>query len=295
MPLRILRPLAVTAVAAVAFGACSSDGSTATSSTTAAAPATKPLHILVTNDDGYDAPGIDTVATALAALPHVRVTIVAPASNQSGTGGKTTPGVVQATPDKRRTASGRAATAVVGYPADAVNYAFDDMGLTPDVVVSGINQGQNLGPVASISGTVGAAKRAATLGVPAIAVSQGLSDDPQYEAGARLTVAWVRDHRTQLVDHTAAVGVVNLNVPSCPDGALRGVKQVPLATAVDGAVGAADCASTVTAVATDVEAFHNGYASVSQLTDTGETVTSSTSFPATKSSTSADPESTRAP
>jgi broad specificity polyphosphatase/5'/3'-nucleotidase SurE len=87
------------------------------------------------------------------------------------------------------------------------------------------------------------------------------------------------------VDHTAAVGVVNLNVPSCPDGALRGVQQVPLATSVDGAVGAADCTSTVTAVTTDVEAFHNGYASVTQLTATGDTVTSSTTFPATKSST----------
>jgi 5'-nucleotidase len=288
---RILRPLAVIAVAIVAFGACSSDGSTAKSSTTTA-PAAEPLHILLTNDDGYAAAGIDTVATALAALPDVRLTIVAPATNQSGTGGKTTAGEVRATNDKRRTASGRPATAVIGYPADAVNYAFDHMGLTPDVVVSGINEGQNLGPVAAISGTVGAAKRAAALGVPAIAVSQGVGTDMQYDVGATLTVAWIRDHRAQLIEHRAAVGVVNVNVPTCATGALRGVRQVPLATTLDDAVAAADCASTVTAVRTDVEAFHNGYAAVTQLTADGATSTSSTTFPATKPSTSAATETT---
>ncbi len=293
---RVLRPLVVTAVAAVAFGACSSDDGTATSSTTEAS-ATEPLHILLTNDDGYAAAGIDTVAVALAALPDVRLTIVAPETNQSGTGGKTTAGEVQATKDKRRTASGRPVTAVIGFPADAVNYAFDHMGLTPDVVVSGINQGQNLGPVAAISGTVGAAKRAATLGVPAIAVSQGLAagTELRYDVSARLTVAWVRDHRTQLVEHRAAVGVVNLNVPTCTIGAIRGVRQVPLATSLDGAVAAADCASTVTTVGTDVEAFHNGYASVTQLTADGATVTSSTTFPPTKPSTSGTSKTTTSP
>ena len=279
----MLRPLVVVAVAGLTFGACSSDGSTATSATTK--PDAVLLHVLVTNDDGYAAPGIDAVTQALVRLPGIRVTIVAPATNQSGTGSKTTEGEVRATPDKRRTASGRPATAVIGFPADAVNYALDHMGLHPDLVVSGINQGQNLGPVAAISGTVGAAKRAAARGIPAIAVSQGLGTDPQYDVGARLTVAWVRLHTVQLVAHRATVGVVNLNVPTCATGALRGVRQVPLATSVDGAVAAADCASTITAVNTDVEAFHNGYAAVSQLTATGDTVTSSTSFPATKPST----------
>src|SRR4029077_5527545 len=114
------------------------------------------LEILVTNDDGFDAPGIATVAEALAKIPDVHVTVVAPATNQSGTGGKTTDGVVRATSDKRRTARGRPATAVIGFPADAVNFALDDMGVEPDVVVSGINQAQNLGPISEISGTVGA-------------------------------------------------------------------------------------------------------------------------------------------
>jgi 5'-nucleotidase len=282
---RIRPALAGASVLLVAIAACSSDSSAPTEPTTKPAAPAAPLRILVTNDDGYAAPGIDAVAEALAALPNTRVTVVAPATNQSGTGGKTTEGVVRATSDKRRTASGRPATAVIGYPADAVNFALDTVGVKPDVVVSGINEGQNLGAVAEISGTVGAAKRAATRGIPAIAVSQGLGDPMQYARAAALTVDWIRAHDAQLRDGRAAVGVVNLNVPTCTTGELRGVKQVPLAPTADGALAPADCASTVTTVATDIEAFHNGFAAVTQLTPDGATVTSSTTFPPTKAST----------
>jgi 5'-nucleotidase len=283
-----VRPVLVLASALVAGGglvACSSDSSTPAASTTTKPAASTPLRILVTNDDGYQAPGISTVTEALAELPDVRVTVVAPATNQSGTGGKTTNGTVSALPGPHRTAGGHAATAVVGFPADAVNYALDTMHVTPDVVVSGINQGQNLGAVSAISGTVGAAKRAAEKGIPAIAVSQGLGADPQYDVAARLTIDWIEAHRDALAGHHATVGVVNLNVPTCTTGALRGVRQVPLAPTADGAVAAADCASTVTTITDDVAAFRNGFASVTQLTPAGATVTSSTTFPATKGST----------
>jgi 5'-nucleotidase len=272
------RPVVAAAVGVtmIALGACSSDAS---SPATQKRPTSRPLRILVTNDDGYRAPGIDTVAAALAKLPNVRVTVVAPAANQSGTGGRTTDGVVSALPAGPRTASGIPVTAVVGFPADSVNYALDELRLHPDVVVSGINQGQNLGPVTAISGTVGAAKRAATRGVPAIAASQGLGATPQYPVAARLTVGWITAHRAALLAGHVPAGVVNLNVPTCPSGAMRGVRQVPLATTAAGTVGAADCTSTVTVVTTDVEAFQDGFASVTQLTAAGATVTSSTTFP----------------
>src|SRR6476646_2216929 len=171
---------AVAVGAVTALAACSSDSSTPAASTTTK-PATAPLTILVTNDDGYAAPGISTVTQALAALPDVRVTVVAPATNQSGTGGQTTAGTLTTLPGTQETAPGHPATAVVGFPADSVNYALDTMHLEPDLVVSGINQGQNLGPLAAVSGPVGAAKRAAAAGIPAIAVSQGIAADPQYE------------------------------------------------------------------------------------------------------------------
>jgi 5'-nucleotidase len=284
---RSFRPtLATLAVAVVVttLAACSSDSSTPSASSTTK-PATQPLSILVTNDDGYAAPGISTVTQALAAMPDVTVTVVAPATNQSGTGGKTTAGTLTALPGTQKTAAGHPATAVVGFPADSVSYALDTMHLKPDLVVSGINQGQNLGPLTAVSGTVGAAKRAATAGIPAIAVSQGIAAAPQYEVAAGLTVKWVAAERDALAGHHAAVGVVNLNVPTCTTGALRGVKQVPLATTAEGAVGTSDCTSTVTSVANDIEAFANGFAPVTQLTPDGQTVTSSTTFATTKGST----------
>jgi 5'-nucleotidase len=289
MPIPRIRPalgVAAASVAVLALGACSSSGSSTPAASTTTKPASaRPLQVLVTNDDGYDAPGISVVTQALGALANVRVTVVAPATNQSGTGGKSTAGAVATLPGSKQTQAGHPATAVVGYPVDAVNYALGPMHLHPDLVVSGINQGQNLGAVTTISGTVGAAKRAATRGIPAIAVSQGLAASPQYDVAAGLTIDWVRSHRTGLVAHTATVDVVNLNVPTCTTGALRGVRQVPLAGAAEGAVAAANCASTVTTVSTDAEAFLNGFAAVTQLTPDGATVTTSTTFPATKGST----------
>ena len=112
------------------------------------------LQILVTNDDGYNAAGIDAVVQALVARPKVHVTVVAPATNQSGAGGNTTPGGVTADPGQ--TLSGYAATAVNGFPADSVLYALNTMHLNPDLLVSGINFGQNIGPFIPLSGTIGA-------------------------------------------------------------------------------------------------------------------------------------------
>jgi 5'-nucleotidase len=282
----VARTVACAAVAVLAIGACSSStaGDAGAKGATGRRPApTGPLEVLVTNDDGYTAPGISAVTEALRALPDVRVTVVAPSTNQSGSGGKTS-SLVGPLPGTQHTAAGYRATAVTGYPADAVDYALGPMHLTPDVVVSGINLGQTLGAVATISGTVGAAKRAAAAGIPAIAVSQGLGADVRYADAARLTADWIRARRDALAGHHAAVGVVNLNVPTCTSGTVRGVRQVPLATTVDGALAAADCASTVTTVRTDIEAFHNGFAAVTQLTAAAEPVTSSTTFSVPKKS-----------
>lgn len=258
--------------------ASSSSKSTNSSSTTTAKP--ESLEILVTNDDGYDAEGIDVVVEALRKLPNVTITVAAPATNQSGTGSNVTAGTLSAT--RVKTKSGYPANAVNGFPADAVAYGLSQV-LTekPDLVVSGINQGQNLGPIAALSGTVGAAKAAATAGIPALAVSQGLASEPDYASAAKLVVEWVTAQRDDLLAGTAAADVVNLNVPTCPVGAVRGVQQVPLSVTLGSFSVPPDCTSTTTdAFAGDVEAFAAGFATVTELDPTGEPVTTSTSRPA---------------
>jgi 5'-nucleotidase len=278
-----IRTIAVAGAVTVALlaGCSSSDDSGAKSSstsTTAAKPAK--LTILVGNDDGYSAAGIDAVVEALRKLPDVEVTVSAPAANQSGTGGKTTPGTLTATPQK--TKSGYPAYAVNGFPADGIDYGLAQMKEKPDLVVSGINQGQNLGESVAISGTVGAAKAAVAKGIPAIAASQGIASTMDYTTAAQYVVDWVTAHRDQLVAGKVAVDVVNLNVPTCPTGSVRGLKQEPVAKTGNGITPPTNCQSTETQFTDDVQAFVNGFATVSQLDAEGQTVTSSTTWPASE-------------
>ena len=243
-----------------------------TTSTMPPAPTSEPatggatLRVLVTNDDGVHAPGISVLVDALASLPNTQVTVVAPAENRSGTGGKVTDGSV--TTSGTTTLSGYPATAVGGFPADAVAVALGENGPQPDVVVSGVNDGANLGPVTAISGTVGAARAAAQAGIPALAVSQGRGDPPDFANGARLAVLWVEQHRASLLAHDMdVVGVVNLNVPTCTNGTVHGVKEVAPADNVAGTDAAPNCSAATESVdpTTDVQAYLNGWASQSEL------------------------------
>jgi 5'-nucleotidase len=225
---------------------------------------------MVTNDDGVSAPGIDAVVQGLRTLPHTKVTVVAPLTNQSGTGGKTTADTLQAT--KTKTASGYPAVAVAGYPADTVVWAVKDHGLSfrPDLVVSGINFGENIGPLASLSGTVGAAKAAVQLGIPALASSQGIDNgaSPEFSQGVTQVLHWVTAHRAALVNHSDKKPVPqgNLNVPTCPKGTVRGPVSAPLASSLDGInIGDVNCASKSRTYANDAEAFVLGYAVISPL------------------------------
>lgn len=188
----------------------------------------EPLRILVTNDDGVGAEGIDQLVVALTELPDVEVTVVAPAENQSGSGDTTSEGEVVAQP--ATTASGFEAVAVEGFPADSVLHALEVMDLDPHLVVSGVNEGTNIGPIEQISGTVGAAKTAARAGYPALALSQGYGSPPAYEVTVRYGVEWVEEHRDGLVSGTAPVEVVSINGPTCPAGGeVAGILEVELA------------------------------------------------------------------
>lgn len=278
----VRRLTAVLAAATVLMSACGSDSTAApddpattttpaddTESSTTAPAEDEILRILVTNDDGVGAPGIDSLVNAVSAIEGVEVTVVAPADNQSGTGDKTTDGELAVA--EAATASGVAATAVTGFPADSVVWAIGQGNVEPlpHLVVSGNNFGQNIGNLSTISGTVGAALTAARAGIPALAVSQGAYGDvtePDFESGSAFAVEWIEENRRALLDGSVPAEVTSINAPTCVVGSVRGLVEVP--TAAD--IGerdpfAVDCESSVENPADDVDALANGYASISVI------------------------------
>jgi len=140
-----------------------------------------PTHVMLVNDDGIESPGLAAVAAVLAADPSYRVTVVAPAEQQSGVGHGLT---------IRREMAVRPHADVGGAPAWSVNgtpASVTGAGLTvvlagdlPQLVVSGINKGENVGRAAWYSGTIGGAREAVMRGIPAVALSLELDwSDPQ--------------------------------------------------------------------------------------------------------------------
>ncbi len=135
-------------------------------------PKTSKPPILLTNDDGIQSPGLWAAAGALAAIGHV--TVAAPQDQSSGMGRSlpsTSTGIIRE--EKLRVnAQEWLVYAVSGSPAQAVQHGvLEIMPKRPVLVVSGINYGENVGLGTTISGTVGAAMEAASLGLPALAVS----------------------------------------------------------------------------------------------------------------------------
>ncbi len=236
-----------------------------------------PLRILVTNDDGVAAEGIDAVVQALLENSLNLVTVCAPDGNRSGTGDNAGPSELcgDLTVTSTTTASGYPATAINGCPADTVNYALATLyaaDAPPHLVISGINAGQNISfPIATrISGTVGAARTAARLGIPALAASQGApgsGGDYDYPSGAAAVLGWLEEHRSELQDDAAPARVDNINIPSCASGtAIRGtLTGIALAPTANGIFSAQNCSSTLESPKDDVEALLNGYVTLSDV------------------------------
>jgi len=132
----------------------------------------KTARILLTNDDGVDSPGLWAAARALSSLGEV---LVAAPRTQSTGAGRSMPHYLNGRIERRvRQIEGQTwiAYAVEGSPAQAVDHAILElMSGYPDLVVSGINYGENVGTGITISGTLGAAMEAASFGIPALAVS----------------------------------------------------------------------------------------------------------------------------
>jgi 5'-nucleotidase len=223
------------------------------------------LTILATNDDGNTTPGLGALVQALVKVPNAKVVVTMVATNQSGTDSSTSPGphtVVQAA-----TTVGYPAYSVDGTPADAVNWALANLP-RPMLVVSGVNDGQNIGFFTTISGTVGAARTAARAGIPALAISQGLGTPIPYDLGAKYAAAWIKPHRSAILRRTKNAPILfdNLNVPTCTAGSVRGVAVVPPASTIVNALAPPNCTSKVTSPGNDVEAYLNGFAPLSHLT-----------------------------
>ena len=169
------------------------------------------MKILISNDDGYQAPGIVALHAALASLSGVEVEVVAPEHNNSAKSNALTlhsPLYVQ------RAANGF--RYVNGTPADCVHIAMTGLlGYRPDLVVSGINNGANMGDDTIYSGTVGAAMEGYLFGVPAIAFSQVERDWLELEAAAQKAKQLVQQMlQQQLVG--SAPWLLNVNIPNLP-------------------------------------------------------------------------------
>lgn len=172
------------------------------------------MHLLLSNDDGYLAPGLSCLAQTLSEIAEV--TVVAPDRNRSGASNSLT---LERPLRAMKAESGF--IRVDGTPTDCVHLAITGLLQTePDMVVAGINAGANLGDDVIYSGTVAAATEGRFLGFPAMAVSL-VSHDPQhYETAARVALKLIAQLRIQKLP---ADTILNVNVPDLPYDQLRGI------------------------------------------------------------------------
>jgi len=178
------------------------------------------MHFLVTNDDGITAPGIQVLAEWMEKLGMV--TIIAPDQNRSAASNSLT----LEWPVRIRKLSERTYR-TSGTPTDCVHIALTGLlDRDPDMVVSGINAGANLGDDVIYSGTVAAAMEGRFLGLPAIAVSLVFDQRPTHYESAARAVTLVIDH--MLKDPLPADTILNINVPDRPFDQIRGFEVTRL-------------------------------------------------------------------
>lgn len=189
----------------------------------------EPTHVLVSNDDGVDSPGIEAIAAIIAADPSYRVTVVAPKHQQSVMGhGLVTRREIEVV--EYEPVAGCPSWSVDGTPATVARVALTALLVDdpPDLIVSGINRGENDGLGAWTSGTVAVAREGGLAGIPAVAVSLQLdwSDPkPDFEAAAR----WAKPVIDAVRENGLPRGVyLNVNVP-LDAAAIRGYRVARMA------------------------------------------------------------------
>ena len=177
------------------------------------------MRILLSNDDGYFAPGLAALAEALAPLGEI--TVVAPERNRSGASNSLT---LDRPLSVRRAANGF--YFVNGTPTDCVHLAvtglLDDV---PDMVISGINDGANMGDDTIYSGTVAAAMEGYLFGIPSIAVSMSQHQPQNFATAARVVLEMVKRFQANAFPPPV---LLNINVPDVPYEQIQGMKVVRL-------------------------------------------------------------------
>jgi len=177
------------------------------------------VRILLSNDDGYQAKGLRLLAEGLSGLAEI--TIVAPDRNRSGASNSLTldsPLRVEQLESN--------VYCVNGTPADCVHVAITGLlDKEPDMVISGINHGANLGDDVIYSGTVAAAMEGRFLGLPALAVSLVLSEESNFASA----VAIVRQFVSQIQENPLPSGTIyNINIPDLPESSIAGYQSTRL-------------------------------------------------------------------
>jgi 5'-nucleotidase len=177
------------------------------------------MRILLSNDDGYFAPGLAALAQALA--PLADITVVAPERDRSGASNSLTldrPLLLRQAPS--------GFYYVNGTPTDCVHLAVTGMlDHLPDMVISGINHGANMGDDTIYSGTVAAATEGYLLGIPSIAVSLASHNAQHFDTAAQVVADLVR--RIQAQPPTEPM-LLNVNVPDCSWDELDGIQVTRL-------------------------------------------------------------------
>ena len=178
------------------------------------------MHLLISNDDGIDARGIQVLARRMERLGEV--TIVAPDQNRSGASNSLT--LEFPVRIKKRDEH---SFSVNGTPTDCVHIALTGLFESdPDMVVSGINAGANLGDDVIYSGTVAAAMEGRFLGLPAIAVSLVFEDRPRHYDTAAEAIALMVERLRK--DPLPADPILNINVPDLPWSEIKGFEVTRL-------------------------------------------------------------------
>ena len=171
------------------------------------------MKILLSNDDGHFAPGLNILAEHIAQLAEVMV--VAPERNRSGASNSLT---LDRPLSVRKASNGF--YYVNGTPTDCVHIALtglmEDM---PDMVISGINDGANMGDDTIYSGTVAAAMEGYLLGIPSIAISMSQHNSTHFETAAKVAVELVQHYQKH---GFSSPTLLNVNVPDIPYNALQG-------------------------------------------------------------------------
>ncbi|MCL2601928.1 MAG: 5'/3'-nucleotidase SurE [Treponema sp.] len=181
------------------------------------------MNILLSNDDGIECEGILKLAAALRAKGTHRILVIAPDTNRSGV----SHAVSLLNVPVKLVQVGEDMWSCSGYPADCVIAAVRGaLPVKPDMVLSGINQGENLGTDLIYSGTAAAARQASLAGIPAVALSLAHcpAHCPAPGSGGHdvyywdMAAAWVADHLDELAALWHSGSFVNVNIPNTPSG-----------------------------------------------------------------------------